>query len=57
MILYQVYSTRRKFQGYETYRRFFAVNDEFQSQPSDGPTSGWRQRSVVDVVVVLVAEL
>ena len=31
-----------------------AVNDGGQSESTDGPTSGWRQRSVVEVVVVLV---
>ena len=34
-----------------------AVNDGWQSEPTDGPTSGWRQRSVVEVAVVLVAEM
>ena len=33
------------------------VNHGWQSEPSDGPTSGWRQRSVVEVAVVLVAEM
>ena len=32
-------------------------NDVWQSEPTDGPTSGWRQRSVVEVAVVLVAEM
>ena len=32
--------------------RFVAVNNGSQSEPTDGPTSGWRQRSVVEVVVV-----
>ena len=31
------------------------MSDGWQSEPTDGPTSGWRQRSVVEVVVVLVA--
>ena len=34
------------------YRRSVAVNDGSQSEPADGPTSGWRQCSVVEVVVV-----
>ena len=33
------------------------MNDGSQSEPTDGPTSGWRQHSVVEVVVVIVAEL
>ena len=33
------------------------MNDGLQSEPTDGPTSGWRQRSVVEVVAVFVAEL
>ena len=37
-------------------RRLVAVNDGSQSEPIDGPTSGWRQRSVVEVVVVIEAE-
>ena len=27
--------------------RLVAVNDGSESEPTDGPTSGWRQRSVV----------
>ena len=38
------------------YRRLVAVNHGSQSERTDGPTSGWRQRSVVEVAVVLVAE-
>ena len=30
------------------------MRDGWQSEPTDGPTSGWRQRSVVAVVVVVV---
>ena len=30
------------------------MNDGLQSEAADGPTSGWRQRSVVEVVVVIV---
>ena len=33
------------------------MNDGSQGEPTDGPTSGWRQRSGVVVVVVIVAEL
>ena len=29
------------------------MNDGWQSKPTDGPKSGWRQRSVAEVVVVL----
>ena len=32
------------------------MNDGSQSEPTDGRTSGWRQRSVIEVVVVIVAE-
>ena len=40
------------------YRRLVAVNHGWQSEPTDGPTSGWRQRSaVVQVAFVLVAEM
>ena len=39
------------------YRRLFAVHHGSQSEPTDGPTSGWRQRSVVEVAVVFVAEM
>ena len=38
------------------YRRLVAVNHGSPREPTDGPTSGWRQRNVVEVVVVLVAE-
>ena len=27
--------------------RLVAANDGWRSEPTDGPTSGWRQRSVV----------
>ena len=30
------------------------MNHGSQSEPADGPTSGWRQRSVVVVVVVVI---
>ena len=33
-----------------------AVNDGSQSEPTDGPRSVLRQRSVVEVVVAIVAE-
>ena len=33
-----------------------AENDRSQSEPTDGPTSGWMQPSVVEVVVVIVAK-
>ena len=33
------------------------MNDGSQSEPTDGPTSGWRQRSVVEVVVVIAVEI
>ena len=36
------------------YRRSVAVNHGSQSKPTAGPTSGWRLRSVVEVVVVPV---
>ena len=39
------------------YRRLVAVNHGLQKDPTDGPTSGRRQRSVVEVAVVLVAEM
>ena len=39
------------------YRRVVAVNHGSQSEPTDGPRSGWRQRSVVEVAVVFVAEM
>ena len=35
----------------ETYRRLVAVNHASQSKSTDGSKSGWRQRSVVVVVV------
>ena len=35
------------------YRRLVAVNHRSQSEATDGPTSGWRQRSVVEVAVYL----
>ena len=34
-----------------------AVNDRSQSKPTRGPTNGWRQRDVVEVVVVIVMEM
>ena len=30
------------------------MNDGSKSEPTDGPTSGWKQRRVVEDVVVLV---
>ena len=39
------------------YRGLVAVNHGSQSEPTGGQTSGWRQRSVVKVAVVLVAEM
>ena len=36
------------------YRRLVAVNHGSQSEPTNGPKSGWRQRNVVVVVVVIV---
>ena len=36
------------------YRELVAVNHGSQSDSTDGPTNGWRQRTVVEVVVVLV---
>ena len=32
--------------------RVVAVDDGWQSEPTDGPTTGWRQRSVFVVVIV-----
>ena len=39
------------------YKGAVAVNHGSQSEATDGPTSGWRQRRVVEVTVVLVAEM
>ena len=36
------------------YRRLVAANHGSQSESTAGPTSGWRLRSVVEVVVVPV---
>ena len=33
------------------------MNDGWQSEPTDGPTIGWRQLSGVEVAVVLAAEM
>ena len=33
------------------------MNDGSQNEPADGLTSGWRQRSVVEVALVLVVEM
>ena len=33
------------------------MNDRSQSEPTDGPTSGWRQPSVVEVVIEIVAKV
>ena len=35
------------------YRRLVAVKDGSQSKSTDGAKSGWRQRSVVVVVIVV----
>ena len=53
-----MYRTRRgrKFQIQEAYRRLVAVTNGSQSERTDGPTNGWRQRSVVEVVVVIAVE-
>ena len=40
-----------------SYRRLVPVNHESQSDPTDGPTSGWRQRSGVVVVLVTVVAM
>ena len=37
------------------YERLVLVNDGWQSEPTDGSKSGWRQRSVV-VAVIVVAD-
>ena len=39
------------------YRMLVAANHGSQSELTDGPTSGWRLRSVVEVVAVIVAEM
>ena len=39
------------------YRKLVAMNDGTQSEPTDGSKSGWRQRSAVEVVVVIVAAM
>ena len=39
------------------YRRLVAVNHGSQSKSIDGSKSGWRQRSVVLVVVVIVVAM
>ena len=39
------------------YRRLAAVNEGTQSEPTAGSKSGWRQRSLVEVVVVFVTEM
>ena len=39
------------------YRRLVAVNHGSQSEPTAGPTSDWRQCSVVEVAVELVVEM
>ena len=39
----------------ESYRRLVAVNHGSQSEPTAGPTSGWRLHSVVEVVVAPAA--
>ena len=46
-----MYRTRQlaEFTKIANYRRLVAVN---QSEPTAGPTGGWRLRSVVEVVVV-----
>ena len=37
--------------------RFCAVSHGWQSEPTDGPASGWRQRNVVLVVVAVVNDM
>ena len=39
------------------YRRLVAVTHESQSEPTDEPTSVWRQGSVVEVVVAIAVEM
>ena len=39
------------------YRRLVAVNHGLQRDPTDGPTSGRKQRSVVEVAAALVDEI
>ena len=36
------------------YRRLVGANYRSQSELTDGPTSGWRLRSVIEVVFALV---
>ena len=40
-----------------SYRRLVAVNHGWQSQSTDGSKSGWKQRSVGVVVVVIVVAM
>ena len=39
------------------YRSLVAVTDESQREPTDEPTSGWKQRTVVEVVVLIAVEI
>ena len=36
------------------YERFVVVSHGWQSDPTDGSKSGWRQRSVVVVAIIVV---
>ena len=39
------------------YRRLVAVTDGSPSEPTDGLSSGWWRRSVIEVVVVIAVEM
>ena len=56
-LVYQWYRTQgsgRNFNIGNIMQRLAVVNQESQSEASDGPTSCWRQRGVVVVVLVVV---
>ena len=39
------------------HRRLVAVNQGSQREPTDGPRSGWKLRSVTEVAVAIVVEM
>ena len=53
---YALHKAEAEFSKIANYRRLVAVNHGSQSKSTDGSKSGWRQRSVVVVVVVTVVE-
>ena len=56
MSMYVPYRAVAEVSKIANYRRLVDVTHGSRSEPTQGPTNGWRQRSVVEVVVAIVVE-